>query len=41
MDDLFRILRERYLRVLDVDRIFSIENWFATDEYFSVMVLTN
>ena len=40
MEDLFRILRERYIRVLDVDRILSVENWFSTDDYFSVMLLT-
>lgn len=40
MEDLFRVLRERYIRVLDVDRILSVENWFSTDDYFSVMLLT-
>ena len=40
MEDLFRILRERYIRVLDGDRILSVENWFSTDDYFSVMLLT-
>ena len=40
MEDLFRVLRERYIQVLDVDRILSVENWFSTDDYFSVMLLT-
>jgi hypothetical protein len=40
MEDLFRVLRERYIQVLDVDRIWSVENWFSTDDYLSVMLLT-
>jgi hypothetical protein len=40
MEELFRVLRERYIQILDVDRIVSVENWFSTDDYFSVMILT-
>jgi hypothetical protein len=40
MDELYKMLRERYIRVLDVDRLYSRENWFSTDELFSVILIT-
>ena len=40
MEDLFRLLRERYIGILDVDRIFTIENWLTTESYFSIILIT-
>lgn len=40
LDELYRMLRQRYIQVIDVDRIYSIENWLSTDDYFSVILLT-
>lgn len=38
LEDLFRTLRERYIRVVDTDRLFSRENWLSTDDIFSIIL---
>lgn len=37
LDDIFTYLRERYIKVLDVDRLYSREHILCREEYFSII----
>jgi hypothetical protein len=37
LDDIFTYLRERYIKVLDVDRLYSQEHVLCREEYFSII----
>jgi len=40
IDNLHRMLQERYIKVKDVDRLFTIEHWLSSDHIFSIMLIT-